>query len=248
MSSSRSGIGLGDDHVVHADGERVAEVPLPRRPGAGGVHHLGGGDGACGRDEAGRPPRLEALHRRALEDAHAALQQYPAQLAGELGRLEHRQVRRHDAADEARRVGDMPSLGGVHTAQAVGVTVRLEQPERLLVRPGLPLPGARVEDALVVGVDAGLVAGDPRVELGDHLGEGGGVCYAAALSKRPAQRGELEPRGREEAAVGAAAPGAADVGLEEHDVQRRIALGELVGGPEAAEAAAGDAHVGARLS
>ena len=156
----------------------------------------------------GRRPASTRDHRRALEDAHAALEQHPAQLARELRRLQHRQVRRDDAADEARRVGDAPRLGGVHAPQAVGVAVLREQAEGLLVGPGLPVAGARVQDALVVGVDAGVVARDPAVELVDHVREGGGVAHAALLTERAHRLDEPRPRRREEAAVGAAAPGA----------------------------------------
>ena len=116
-----------------------------------------------------------------------------------------------------------PRLGGVDAPQPVGEAVLLEQAERLVVRPGLPLAGARVEDALVVRVDARLVARDPAVELVDHVGEGGGVGDPALLAERGAQARQPGPRRREEAAVGAAAPGAADVGLEEHDAEVRRA-------------------------
>ncbi len=96
---------LGDDHEVGADGEGAAEVPLPRRPGAVREHDVARGHGAGRRDDARRAAGLDAHHRRALEDAHAALEQHPPQLARELARLEDREVRRDHAADEARRVG-----------------------------------------------------------------------------------------------------------------------------------------------
>ena len=153
-----------------------------------------------------------------------------------------------DAADEARRVGDAPRLGGVHPPQPVGVAVPLEQAEGLLVGPGLPLAGPGVQDALVPGVDAGVVARDPSVQLVDHVREGGGVGHTALFPERRAQAREAGPRGREEAAVGAAAPGADDVRLDEDDVEIRVALVQLIGGPQAGEAAADDADVGGHLA
>ena len=55
---------------------------------------------------------------------------------------------------------------------------------------------------------------------------------------------ELRPPGEHEAAVAAARTAAADVALDEHDVERRIVLLERDRGPEARVAAAHDAHVG----
>ena len=239
---------LGDDHEVGADGEGAAEVPLPRRPRAVREHDVAGAHGAARRDDPRTPPGLHAHHRRALEDAHAALEQHPPELARELARLQHREVRRDHAADEARRVCDEPRLGGVHAPQPAGVAVLLQQPEGLVVGPGLPVARPGVQDALMPGVDSGVVPGDPAVELVHHGGEGGGVGHAALLSQRGAQTRQHGPGRREEAAVGAAAAGADDVGLDERDAEVRVALAELVGGPEAGEPAADDADVGGHLA
>ncbi len=223
-------------------------MPLPRRPRAVREHDVACADNTGRRDDPLAAAGLHAHHRRALEDAHAALEQHTPQLSGEPARLQHGEVRRHHAADEARRVRDGPRLGGVHTTQPVGVPVLLQQAERLVVGPGLPLPRPGVQDALVPGVDARIVTGDPAVELVDHGGEGGGVGHAGLLPERRAQARELRPRRREEAAVGAAAPGADDVGLDEDDAQIRVALVQLVGRPQTGEPAADDADVGGRLA
>ena len=150
---------------------------------------------------------------------------------------------------EARRVCDSPRLGGVHRPQAVAQAVPLEQRQRRVGRgrAASRRPGRR---GCLRGRKSisGVVALAPATELGDLVAERGGPAQAGIVAEAPAELAGGHPRRREEAAVGAAAAGAADGGLEQHDAQRRLALGELVGRPEAGETAADDADVGLDLA
>ena len=142
-----------------------------------------------------------------------------------------------------------PRLGGVHAPQPVGVAVLARAAGTSPSSgPGCQSPARAYRMPSCQCVDARVVTRDPAVELVDHGGEGGRVGHPALLAERRAQARELRPRRREEAAVGAAAAGADDVGLDEHDAEARVALAQLVGGPEAGEAAADDADVGGRLA
>src|SRR5205085_2587439 len=62
------------------------------------------------------------------------------------------------------------------------------------------------------------------------------------------QRPELRPPAEDEAAVAAARAAAADVGLDQRDVDRRVELLQAERRPEAGEAAADDADVGALVA
>src|SRR5207249_2462167 len=87
-----------------------------------------------------------------------------------------------------------------------------------------------------------------RADLVDGLGRGARepqrLLAAAYLLERP----ELRPPAEDEAAVAAARAAAADVGLDDRDVQRRIVLLQAERGPETGIAAAHDADVGALLA
>ena len=92
--------------------------------------------------------------------------------------------------------------------------------------------------------DVGVVAGGPLLHFVELVGEEGRVADPLGLAEEAAERVDVVPGAGEHAAVGPAAAAAADVGLQQDDPQRGLALGELVGGPEAGEAAADDADIG----
>jgi len=100
----------------------------------------------------------------------------------------------------------------------------------------------------VVGLDVRFVTGHPCVELVHLVGERLRVAHPLVLAEEMTERRHHVPGTGEEAAVGTAAAGATDVGLDEDDVDTRSTLGELVGRPQAGEAAADDADVGGRLA
>src|SRR5262249_41637160 len=95
----------------------------------------------------------------------------------------------------------------------------------------------------VVGVDAVLPAELP--DLGDgcrsRLREAESLFFAADFD----QGVELGPPAEGESAVASAGAAAADVGLQEHDVDRRIEFLDPQSRPETGVAAADDAYVGA---
>src|SRR2546425_481219 len=84
----------------------------------------------------------------------------------------------------------------------------------------------------------------PRASLDRRGREPHGLVGSADLLQRP----ELRPPAEHEATVPAARSSTAHVGLDEDDVQRWIVLLQSDRGPEAREAAADDADVGALLA
>jgi hypothetical protein len=126
--------------------------------------------------------------------------------------------------------------------------VALQRPHGVLPGPDLHGPGGRPQPAVAakVGIDAGARAegGDLAHVLLRGLGQHQRPFAAAELL----QRQELDPPGHQEAAVAPARPAAADVGLDHRHVQRWFTFLELERRPQAAVAAADDAHVGPRLA
>src|SRR5204863_1288580 len=101
---------------------------------------------------------------------------------------------------------------------------------------------AEVASAPVPDVDVVLLR--PGRDLVDALDRGAADLQGLRLAVHLAQQVELLPEPIEEPAVAPARASAADVLLEEDDVDRRVALLQEVGAPHAGVAASDDDDVG----
>ena len=230
-----------------ADGDDgAAELAEARRPGARREHHAAGLDAAAGGADARRPSVLERHQGRGLEDAHAAPQRHAAQPAGEQRRLDRGGVADVQPAQRQRRAAPAPQPVRAElrdpVARAVGPAGGDDLvPGAELRRPGR---GQQVAGVAVVAVDVvrGGEGSDPLDGRRD-LPRQPHAVLGAEVGDQPRQ---LVPPASRPAAVAPRCAGTAGLLLEQHDVQRRIALRELERRPEAREPAADDADVGPR--
>ncbi len=139
----------------------------------------------------------------------------------------------------ARDFGGRQRFVAVDAARGERVEHRRERADLRTRRRGVQ---RAVEPQL--GID-----GVRAAEIGDVLhGRFGGLHEPDRLgfAEQPPQRQELRGPREQAAAVAAARAGAAQVGLDDRDVERGVLLLRLDRGPEPGEAAADDAHVGLR--
>ena len=222
------GRGLGDHHVRAAHHDRAPErassaaptrsarrPPRPARTVPCGVS----------RDHGGAAP--EPRDRRVLVDAHAAREQRVPQPPREARRLHAGTARREHAAAEQRRVAPRPHLlegeraWTLGHAEALGGLSHQCRPTRLLRGRGRD---ADVAVALVPGVDAVGLA--PRADRADALVRRRAMRRPRSRPRRSISRpsASVAPERVHEPAVAPARPAAADVLLEQHDVDAGLAL------------------------
>ena len=234
----------GDDQRVH--GRDRAALPGERGGVAlGGPDHDLRADGAV---RGHRPARLDRGDGGALVDPYAAPLDGVGQAAHQPGGVDRRAVRGVRRAQGAGGPQDVARLGRVEEPQVVLAAAPGPGVGDLGPGPAHLGGGADQADGAAlgdVGVDA-LGGRDPHdlVDGGPHRG----VLGERALAGAAVQTGDRSERGREER--GAPAPVASgravprDLGLEHDDPQRRVGLGEVVGGPQAGVAGTDDDHVG----
>jgi len=140
------------------------------RPGAGGDDQPAGVHATLWRAHGHRASALGGDERRALVNAHAALEQHATQLASQPRRLHRGRIRRVHAAEEAGRVGDGAGPSRVDRLQTVAEAVSSEQIQRVAVWSRLPLGGLCVDHAGVAEGDVGLVPLAPGAHLADLIG------------------------------------------------------------------------------
>src|SRR5207244_9045287 len=157
-------------------------------------------------------------HRRALEDPDASLQRDTAQPAREQRGLYRRGRRLEDAAEVRRLAGAAGRLLRREALERL-LSVGRDRVERLLPRAELSLARRGPEPAVaaVVRIDPVLGAerADPVHRLGGRTREPHGLLAGADFL----QRAELGPPAEHEAAVPPARAAAADVRLDERDVE-----------------------------
>ena len=145
------------------------------------------------------------------------------------------------------RAGAPRHLAGIEPRER-RVTVLLDGFERLIPRAELGAARRRPQPPVAPVVRIHAVLAAKRADAVDRLDrrerEPHGLVGSADLLQRP----ELRPPAEHEATVPAARSSTAHVGLDEDDVQRWIVLLQSDRGPEAREAAADDADVGALLA
>jgi len=183
-------------------------------------------------------------HGRVLEDAHPALKQNPAQLTGKPGRLYGGDVAAQHPAAGPRHIGDAPHGVTIQDAQLVTETVSGEQVDGRLVGLRLPFRRTHEHHTVLMEGDVGAVPEGPVAHLARLCGKGGEIADPLILAQRGTQSADVGPAGIQKTSIGTAAAGAADIGLQDHDAQRRSALAQLICRPQAGEAAPHDAHVG----
>ena len=228
---------------TNSDRRNCSQVPRPR---------VQRDDRASGSDHAARrpgrrPAGVEPHDGCALEDPDAAFDERVAEAAREPGRVDGRGVGDAEAGPNHRRVEAVAEL-------ALGdrpIDVAETQP--LGLRHGLPDGGvvrgvgrhAEVAGRFVPGVDALVFA--PGADLVDrtrrHL-DGSPAGRPVALEQQMC----LVVQPVHEPAVAAARSAAADVALEQDDVQGRLALLEEPRGPHPRVPAAEDHDVGGGVS
>ncbi len=212
----------------------LRDVGVQREQDAGGAHL------AARRAHA---PRLHRQHGRLLVDRRAAPLGGVRQAAGELGGVEQGRAAREGAAEVRGDAHDLRQLRGLEPA-----VVRLGHPrgplclERVLQARGMG--GVRRERDAAVAVEVRL---DP---LGfTHLFDlvrrrHDGVAQRAASLRVARDVGwQAVDHGHAPAAVAPRRAEARDLALEHRDAQRRVGDRQVVGGPEAGEAAPDDGHV-----
>ena len=166
-----------------------------------------------------------------------------AQPAHQMAGLHDRRGRLEDPGEMRRRARPARDLRQPRAARTARQAGLLELGEGVVPRPDLSRAGRRPEPppVVVVGVDSVGLA--ELADLGDairrRLGQPGRLLDAAGLC----EAAELRPPAHHEAAVAPAGAAAAHVGLEDHDVERGVELGQPQRGPQAGEPAADDAHV-----
>ncbi len=186
----------------------------------------------------------EVDHRAALVDANAHAQRHAPQPAHQLARMHGRGDGRIHACQVAR--GTRAARDFFGRQRAVGMNAAVLQPlHHGVERADLGLRGCGVERAVLpqLGVDALRAA-----EVGDVLHRifrGPDEADGLGFAEQPAQREELGRPRQQAAAVAPARTGAAEIALDDGDVERRVALLRLDGGPQPGEAATDDADVGA---
>jgi hypothetical protein len=209
--------------------------------------HLLRPDGAAGRAHCRLRCALEGEHRRLLVDAHPLFAAHAGEPAGEQRRLHGRGTGLEHACDVRPRAGAPLHL------------VRRELLERLQAEPiqradgaapGIQLRAAArsPQPAVVakVGIDAVLCA-----ELADRahgvLGFPDQAHGLLAAAQRQQDR-HLRRPGHAKAAVSPRRTPAADVALDDGNVDRGLQLLDPERGPQAREPAAHDQHVGRKIA
>jgi hypothetical protein len=194
-----------------------------------------------------RARALEPRHRRALEHRDAALACDSHEATREERRLHGRRGGLEDAADVHRRAAAPRELAGLDGGEGT-LAMALDRRNRALPRAELgavrrgPQPAVSSE----VGIDAMLVA--ERADLADRGGRRAREPQRVHRAADPLEADEVVPDAHREAAVATARAGAADLGLDEDDLERGLAPLERQRRPQPGEAAADDAHVGAKVA
>ncbi len=206
-----------------------------------------GPDLAVGGQEAGVAARLPVDHRRLFPDRRPFALDGAGEAADHPAGVDRRAVRH---VDRALHVGDVDPA-----ARLVGVEELVVLPEaerhHLVVagdhRGELVLAAGEAEDAPLLPLGVDLLLLEHAVDLADGLvhgaGDGAGGLRAVLVADRAERDREA---GVAPAAVAAGRAEAGNLSLEDADLERGVALQQVVGGPEAGEPGPqhGDVDVG----
>ena len=185
----------------------------------------------------------QPAHARVLEQPRAARDQPCAQAEPEPRRLHAGGVVEHDALAEGGRVAAAAQLLGADLAHLLGAAD--------LARCGRDRPprgvgagrgrGEHVRRVAIPGVDAlGLAE---LADLAHRVRGGVGDRDRVGVAQQLAQPRQRHPERLAEAAVAAARPVAADVGLEQRDLRPGLGREQVPGGPHARVSAPDDRDV-----
>jgi len=204
-------------------------------------------DAAPGRVRLGARAATEPQDRRSLEEANSPLEEDAAQPASEPCRLDVGGAGHEHAASRDR--GPEP-LGHLVRRELDVLLIRAEPSSRLGVVPPHAVLGRRRRDAeipgsRVPGVHA--VGFAPRADVADRPVRRTADRQRRVLPMELYERRQLVPQTVHEPAVATARAAAADVLLQQDDVDARIAVLQEVGRPHAGVAAAEDHDVGGRV-
>jgi hypothetical protein len=238
------GHGLGEHDVAGGHAQRP-----PERRDAG--RRLVDGDDGCRRADAPAAgvrddglATLQPAHARALVDAHAALEQAPAQAEGEPRGLHRRGAAQHRPAAEERRAAARGDLRWRQRHELVGGPKAARTRDGL--RPGVVLRGRggheQVRRARVPGVDVLRLA--PRADRVHRRVGGAGERERRGVAGTGGHGPGLVPPAVDEAAVAPRGAEAAAVGLEHDDARARGPLEDVPRTPKAQVAAADHHDVG----